>query len=321
MEQAWERMVTRRMYVTGGLGSAPHIEGFGGDYELDPEYAYNETCASLASLFWNWEMSLLTGAARYSDLFEWQLYNAANVGMGQTGETYLYNNPLAVHQGVTRQDWYVVPCCPSNLSRTFADLGKYLYSHDGANIWIHQFLTSETEINGVKLKVETGLPWHGKMRVHVKPEAAKELTLHVRKPSWTVAFQPNVTGSGYDPRQAEYESITKVWSAEGETLEFDFEPSIQLRSAHPKVQGHAGKVAVTRGPLVYCLESIDNPGVEIFTAQLDPASLRDEFIPDLLDGCVVVHGKTMDGKPLTFIPYFLWGNRDPSQMAVWVRSQ
>ncbi len=101
LEQAWERMVTRRMYITGGLGAVPGLEGFGEDYELDPEYAYAETCASLASLFWNWEMSLLTRNARYSDLFEWQLYNATNVGMGQNGDTYLYNNPLAAHGGVT----------------------------------------------------------------------------------------------------------------------------------------------------------------------------------------------------------------------------
>ena len=114
LEQAWERMVMRRMYITGGLGAVPGLEGFGRDYELDPEYAYAETCASIASLLWNWEMALLTKNARYADLFEWQLYNATNVGMGQNGDTYLYNNPLKVHGGVVRQAWYVVPCCPSN---------------------------------------------------------------------------------------------------------------------------------------------------------------------------------------------------------------
>jgi DUF1680 family protein len=318
MEQAWERMVTRRMYITGGLGSAPHIEGFGNDYELDPEYAYNETCASLASLFWNWELSLITRDARYSDLFEWQLYNATNVGMGQNGDTYLYNNPLAVRHGVTRQGWYVVPCCPSNLSRTFAGFGKYIYSHDENDIWIHQYVSSETTINDVKIKVESELPWNGKVKIHVKPEAQKEFTVHMRKPSWTIALPKESTASGYDPRLADYESITHVWSADEGILEFNFDMSIQLRRAHPKVQGHAGKVTVTRGPIVYCLESVDNPGVDIFTAQLDPASLRDEFIPDLLGGCVVIHGKTTDGKPLKFIPYYLWANRGEAQMTVWV---
>ena len=324
LEQAWERMVTRRMYVTGGLGSAPEIEGFGGDYELDPEYAYTETCASIASLFWNWEMALLTGKAQYDDLFEWQLYNATAVGMGRNGDTYLYNNPLEVHQGVTRQGWYVCPCCPSNLSRTFADLGKYIYSFEKDELWIHQYVGSETRIHlgvPVYIKIESELPWSGKVRIHVKSEETSQFTIHVRKPS-SDGSSPSKeqTASGYDPRSADYETITRIWSANGETLEFNFDTSLKLRRAHLKVKGHAGKVAVTRGPLVYCLESVDNPDFDIFNIRLNPASLHDEFVSDLLGGCVVIHGKTSDGKPLKFIPYFLWGNRGESQMTVWVHS-
>ncbi|RPI90361.1 MAG: hypothetical protein EHM40_18565 [Chloroflexi bacterium] len=322
LEQAWERMVARRMYVTGGLGAAPGLEGFGRDYELDPEYAYAETCASLASLFWNWEMALLTREARYSDLFEWQLYNATTVGMGQNGNTYLYNNPLAVHQGVARREWYVVPCCPSNLSRTFADLGKYVYSSEEGNVWIHQYVGSETTVDvgvPVKVKVESGLPWTGKVRILVKPGIQKGFKINLRKPSWAAAsLGEQTTASGYDPRNAHYDTFLRVWSPQGETLEFNFDMSIQLRRAHPKVKGHVGKVAITRGPLVYCLESVDNPGVDIFAAQLDPASLQDELVPDLLGGCVLIHGRTTDGKPLKFIPYFLWANRGESQMTVWV---
>jgi uncharacterized protein len=326
LEQAWERMVTKRMYITGGLGAVPGLEGFGGDYELDPEYAYAETCASLASLFWNWEMGLITKNARYSDLFEWQLYNATNVGMGQDGETYLYNNPLAVHGGVTRKEWYVVPCCPSNLSRTFADLGKYLYSFEENNLWIHQYTSSETTVDvgvSVNIKIDSELPWNGKVRIHIKPDAQEDFKIHMRMPSWDSPNQSGdqTTASGYDPRRAHYESVSRVWSPEAETLEFNFDMSIKLRRAHPKVKGHEGKVAVTRGPLVYCLESVDNPGMNIFTAQLDPSTLRDEFVPNLLGGCVVIHGKTTDGKLLKFIPYFLWANRGESQMTVWVNSR
>ena len=132
LQAAWERMVIRRMYVTGGLGSLPDLEGFGDDYELDPEYAYAETCAALASILWNREMGSITGEAKYSDLTEWQLYNAASVGMGWSGRDYLYNNPLAARGGVRRKPWYAVPCCPSNLSRTFADLGETIYAKRGA---------------------------------------------------------------------------------------------------------------------------------------------------------------------------------------------
>ncbi len=355
LEQAWERMVTRRMYITGGLGAAPGFEGFGNDYELDPEYAYAETCASLASLFWNWEMALITKDARYSDLFEWQLYNAANVGMGQNGDTYLYNNPLSVHQGVTRQGWYVVPCCPSNLSRTFADLGKYIYSFEEENLWIHQYISSETTVDvgvPVKVRIESELPWGGKVLFYVDPAETRKFKLHLRIPSWdptamiqmhelvkeqmvnnseehfshcinlsgltTVAEHfKQKTASGYDPRLSWFTSIHRTWSP-GDILEFNFDMSIKLRRAHPKVKGHAGKVTVTRGPLVYCLESVDNPDVDIFTAHLDPDSLSNEFVLNLLGGCVVIHAKTMDGKPLKFIPYFLWANRGESQMTVWV---
>src|SRR5215216_4515875 len=145
LERAWNRMVTRRMYITGGIGSLPGLEGFGNDYELDPEYAYAETCAALANLFWNWEMSQLTGEPKYSDLFEWQLYNAAAVGFGLDGSNYLYNNPLTCYGGVTRKPWYAVPCCPSNLSRTLADLGKYIYSADKGKLDIHQYISSEVQ--------------------------------------------------------------------------------------------------------------------------------------------------------------------------------
>ena len=324
LQQAWERMVTRRMYITGGLGSAPEIEGFGDDYELDPEYAYAETCASIASLLWNWEMALLTEKAQYSDLFEWQLYNATNVGMGQKGDTYLYNNPLAVHGGVTRKEWYSCPCCPSNLSRTFADLGKYVYSFDENGLWIHQFISSETIIDlgvPVKIKIESELPWNGKARIYVKPETSKDFNVHLRLPSWrSDALNKDFTASGYDPRQSDYKTISRIWSSEGEALEFNFDMSIQLRRANPKVKGHAGKVALSRGPLVYCLENVDNPDGDIFTAQLDPSSLQDEFVPDLLGGCIVIYGQTADGKSLKFIPYFLWANRGESQMTVWVNA-
>ena len=357
LEKTWEHMVTRRMYVTGGIGSLPAIEGFGNDYELDPEYAYAETCAALASLFWNWEMAQLTGEAKYSDLFEWQLYNAASVGIGLDGTTYLYNNPLTCHGGVTRKPWYAVPCCPSNLSRTFADLGKYIYSFEENNLWIHQYISNEATIDvgfPVDIKIESELPWNGKVLIHVNPAEKCKFKLHLRAPSWhsmamiqmhkpaqdqmiknsnehfshtvsssglkeSVPYHKQKTASGYDPRLSWFQVVNRTWSP-GDILEFDFDMSIKLRHAHPKVKGHQGKVAITRGPLAYCLESIDNPGVDIFEAKLDPSTLAETFVPDLLGGAMKITAKTTDGKALTFIPYHLWGNRGSSQMNVWVNS-
>jgi DUF1680 family protein len=339
LERAWERMVARRMYVTGGIGSLPGLEGFGNDYELDPEYAYAETCAALASLFWNWEMAQLTGEAKYSDLFEWQLYNAAAVGMGTDGDTYLYNNPLTCRGGVTRKPWYAVPCCPSNLSRTWADLGKYVYSTNNrhcegearSNLVIHQYISSPFEHERTKIEMQSDFPWNGNVRIKI--DSSAEFTLHLRLPSWSQNPQIKINGedvdsragyypalptaSGYSPHTSHFLSIPRAWTP-GNLLEITFDMPIQLRRAHPKVKGHAHKVAVTRGPLVYCLESTDHPSLDIFNVKVDTASLQPAFDPSLLGGIMKIEGKSQDGQSLTFIPYFLWGNRGESTMTVWV---
>ena len=338
LEQTWDHMVARRMYVTGGLGSLPILEGFGKDYELNPEYAYAETCAALAGMFWNWELALTTGKARYSDLFEWQLYNAAAVGMGLDGQGYLYNNPLGSRGGLSRQAWFDIPCCPSNLSRTWADLGRYIYSFDRENLWVHQYIGSQVTLESlglVEVLLDSGLPHSGHAAIRLTPRSPAEFTLQLRLPSWSTATRVTVNGGplavpaaspagepaagGYDPRPAQFLPIRRTWSA-GDRIEMAFDLSITLRHASPRVRGHSGKAALTRGPLVYCLESVDNPGVDLFSCRLDPASLRVEPVPDLLGGVQLLRGTTVDGRPLTFIPYALWANRGPSQMTVWVRT-
>lgn len=350
LEQAWEHMVTRRMYVTGGIGSQPRLEGFGKDYELDPEYAYAETCAALGCLFWNWEMAQLTGEARYSDLFEWQLYNAAGVGMGLDGTTYLYNNPLLCRAGVRRQPWYAVPCCPSNISRTYADVDKYIFSTQPGELRIHQYISCqhhELIIRGedgvattVDLEMQSALPWDGHAHLKItdignpNPGQPGAFELLLRQPTWCSEMriaingdvvvnamgydiEKDVTASGYDPRQATFQHISHPWAA-GDVVEIDFDMPVQLRRAHARVNGHGGKAAITRGPLVYCLEDVDNPGLDIFTARLDPVSLEANFDAGLLGGIMKLIGKTTDGAQLIFIPYFLWGNRGASRMTVWV---
>ncbi|MBN1303027.1 MAG: glycoside hydrolase family 127 protein [Anaerolineales bacterium] len=336
LEQVWEHMVTRRMYVTGGIGSLPALEGFGNDYELDPEYAYAETCAALASIFWNWEMGLLTREAKYSDLFEWQLYNAAAVGMGLDGKSYFYNNPLTCRSGVIRQPWYAVPCCPSNLSRTWADIGKYIYSQTDDAIEIHQFISSQFSTELADFEIHSDLPWKGKSTIKVTPSKASErFSINLRIPGWSsdthvlcageVMELPSIPRSsdtaagGYDPRQGQWLSLQCDWKA-GDRIDIEFDMSIKIRKAHPKVKGHQGKVVVSRGPIVYCLENIDNPDVDIFTIQLDVSTLTEIFASDLLGGTMIIKASSIDSKTLTFIPYFLWGNRGESNMTVWVNA-
>lgn len=339
LRAAWEHMVLRRMFVTGGIGALPGLEGFGRDYELDPEYAYAETCAALANIFWNWEMALATGEARYSDLLEWQLYNAAAAGMGIAGDTYLYNNPLACRGGVVRRAWYAVPCCPSNLSRTWADLGRYIYSMAEGDLYVHQWIGNRARLPlgaGTEVEIVSGLPWRGEVTVRLMPIRPVEFGLHLRVPSWAAGKTriwingepmplptppPSAaqTASGFDPRTAHWIRVRRRWNT-GDEIELAFDMAITLRRAHPRVRGHAGKVALTRGPLVYCLESTDNPDLDIFSARIVPASLRAESAPDLLGGIIALRGQTIAGRPVMAIPYALWGNRGASQMTVWVGS-
>lgn len=338
LEMSWERMVTRRMDVTGGLGAVPVLEGFGRDYELDPELAYNETCAAIASLYWNWQMTLLTGKACYSDLLEWQLYNAVSVGMGVQGDCYFYNNPTLCRGKVTRQPWFSIPCCPSNLSRTYADLGRYLFSDDEQNLWVHQYIgSSMNEISSLlaRITLESELPWSGKVKMTLSPKIEKPFTLRLRIPSWSRKFNLKVNGEwidsgnsyespedqtacGYDPRKAYYIPILRKWG-EGDQIEIDFDESIRVLFPHPQVRALRGRAAVSRGPLVYCLESVDNPTADILNCAVNESSLTVVPAPELFGGIQTIRGLSIIGENLVFVPYFLWGNRGQSKMTAWVK--
>jgi hypothetical protein len=346
LEAAWDHMVRRRMYVTGGIGSLPTIEGFGRDFELDPVTAYCETCAALGSMLWSWEMTRITGQARYADLFEWQLYNAAAVGIGQDGVSYLYNNPLASHGGLTRAAWFKCPCCPSNVSRIWADLGRFLYTFQGDDLWVHQYVGSETAgERGLGIRMTSGLPWDGTARLTLTPETPAAFTLHLRIPSWcrrastalpgfrlwingdpleidgppAAGPDHSPTASGIDPFASVYLPVTRTWSP-GDVVELAFEMDLHVRATHPRVKATRGRVALTYGPLVYCLESVDNPDVDLFAVQVDPVTLRAEFSTDHFGGITVLSGRTVGGELLTFIPYFLWANRGESRMTVYVQA-
>jgi DUF1680 family protein len=192
----------------------------------------------------------------------------------------------------------------------------------------------------VKIDLQSGLPWDGKVRIVLDPETATDFTVHLRIPSWTEQFVIRINGqpypsqshlptnskeptaSGYDPRQAWFMPIHRIWS-HGDVLEVEFDMKIKLRRASTRLRGHKNKITLTRGPLVFSLESVDNSGVDIFAARLDPLSIVDQsvkvtFLPALLGGTDIVTCKTTDDNDLIFIPYFLWANRGESQMTVWV---
>jgi DUF1680 family protein len=270
--------------------------------------------------------------------------------MGLEGDTYFYNNPLSCRGGVSRKAWYAVPCCPSNLSRTWADLGKYIYKYDPGAVTIHQYITNRSAIiinveniqkAEVKLEMQSSLPWEGEVVIRIldvisaNSSHAGEFSLRLRQPSWAVRMHIAVNGqavmeavlenqngqpetsAGFDPRWAEFRTLKRVWQ-QGDVVTIHFDLPVKLLKLHPRVRGHASKAAVSRGPLVYCLEDVDNPGVDIFRAQVNPESLSTVYDSDLMGGVAKILGRSTRGEALTFIPYFLWGNRGPSRMTVWV---
>jgi uncharacterized protein len=336
MEKSWENMVTRRMYVTGGIGSLPLIEGFGRDDELDPEVAYTETCAALGSLFWNREMALLTGDSRYDDLFEWQLYNAALVGIGGDGCTYFYNNPLVNPGRIQREPWYEVPCCPSNISRTWASIGTYLYSCDGQQITIHQYAGSEAELKtdpAVKISVDSGLPWAGNVKIKINMKQQVPLSLKLRIPWWTEDFKVNINGEPINPRiegrlsdplrvncgldfsSGGYIRLHRDFE-DGDEIKLDLGMPIRVLRQDPRVRSCRGMAAITRGPLVYCLESVDNPEGELIP-RIEVVTLKLRQGEGFFQGIPLIEAINKNGEPLIFIPYFMWGNRGRSRMSVF----
>ncbi len=338
--QRWTDMISKKSYISGGTGSLPISEAFGRAYELDPASAYAETCAALGSMFWNWEMTLLKPDAAYADLFEHLLYNAALVGIGQDMVCYLYNNPLENNNGLQREPWFEIPCCPSNLARTWAALPGYIYTHEGDALWIHQFIGSTFEHvlpsgNPVFIKLDSSLPWQGDVKLYVDPPEAHEFTLNIRIPSWfqevnvtlngseyslgtAAALKFSATASGYDPRDAQYVALLRTWQP-GDVLEFNFSMPIIILYPHPRVKSCRGKVAITRGPLLYCLEAQDNPGIDIFNVALLSSSLSVRFDADLFGGVTVIEGTSDSGQALTFIPYAWWANRADTRMVVYVK--
>jgi len=339
LQIVWDHMVKKKMFVTGGIGSIPGIEGFGRDYELDPEYAYCETCGALGSIFWNWEMTLLTGEAKYADLLEWQLYNAASVGISKDGKSYLYRNPLVSRGDISRKGWFAIPCCPSNLSRTWASLGQYIYSYQGNSIWIHQYIGNETHNNpeslsSMKFTVNSDFPWHGNVQIKIDLNSLEFFALYLRIPSWVEDYslkindedekirKPEIscakTASGYSPFKSYYISLEREWNP-SDRIDLHFPMKIQILHSHPKVKHNFGKSTITRGPIVYCMEKVDNPNIEIFNAKIVSSSLHIEPT-ELFGGVYMIKGQTDSGTDVVAIPYYCWANREPSEMTVMVET-
>ena len=323
MDTAWLKLVDAKMYVTGGLGSLPIIEGFGRPFELDNGYAYAETCAAIGSVLWNRELSLAHGDdARHADLTEWQLHNAVAVGVSVTGDRYFYRNLLSSDGGIERRPWYPTACCPSNISRLWAELDRMVLSVAEGVVRVEQYISSTTRLgDGTVVAIESGFPWSGAVSITV--DAPRPTRLLFRVPGW--AARCRVALDGRDERLIErvpvpvfgaarftaatYEELALPGGKSHVRLEFDM--AVSALRAHPKVRCDRGRVALVRGPLVYCAEAVDNPGIDLESVAVDPTALRAEGDPSFLGGgCVAIVGTDSRGRALRLVPYHLWGNRD-----------
>jgi uncharacterized protein len=345
LKRLWQDMRQRKMYLTGGVGSRSEGEAFGEPYELPNTQAYTESCAAIANLMWNFRMLAITGESRFTDVMERALYNGINSGMSLEGTLYCYRNPLASDGEKIRNPWYDTTCCPPNLQRMLASLPGYLYGAGADGSWyVHLYHASEMRsASGVKLKQETQYPWSGRVDITVTPAAqASTFTLYLRIPEWSRRTTVSVNGKplGQAVTAGSYLPVSRAWKP-GDTVRLELDTAIRLTAANPRVPEGWGKVAVERGPLVYCLEqpdqaeSVDVGDALIAESRKFTAGTRNDSLGGAL---TIVHQGLVYSKPLsdaplyaevgelparkaaslTFIPYYAWANRGPSRMRVWI---
>jgi hypothetical protein len=354
LDRLWKDLVDRKMYITGGVGSYADGESVGMAYDLPNERAYAESCAAIANLMWNWRMLTAKATAPYADVLEEALYNGINSGMSLSGTLYCYRNPLESRGGEdSRQPWYDTTCCPPNLERTFAAIPGYLYSTSPTGVYVNLYHTSTLDWHledgtGLKVVQRTKYPWQGDITLKVRPAKTATFTLYLRIPGWSGKATVTVDGkpAAGKPKGGEYFAIHRAWQGE-HTVQLQLDMAPRLVEANPRVPEDYGKVAVQRGPLVYCLEQLDQEDkaslldVALSASSAPNYGFTSEFRPDLLGGVVVLqHKGVAASKPnseeplyrtlesttrgetqevnLTFVPYYAWGNRLQGTMVVWI---
>jgi DUF1680 family protein len=312
VRRIWDNAVTKKMHITGGVGVFRQEEMFGPEYLL-PNDAYLETCAAVGMAFWAHQMGLALQDGSAADVFERALYNNVLAGLSLSGDRYFYQNPLAANGDHSRWHWHRCPCCPPMLLKLIARLGGCIYATDGKTLWLSHYVSSRvsTRVAGgdVTLEQATGYPWSGDVRITVTPARKAVFGLALRIPSWCGSWTVAVNGAPERRvrKSKGYVCIERRWEP-GDRVELALAMPPNLVEAHPLVEADRGKVAIQRGPLVYCLESVDNGDNVDPLLPLRP-QLRAESRQDLLGRVTVVSGAAADGRSFVAIPYFAWGNR------------
>lgn len=344
-EALWADITEKRMYVTGGFGPSAENEGFTSDYDLPNATAYAETCASVAMIFWAQRMLNLDLDGKYGDTLERALYNGALVGLSRDGENYFYDNPLESDGSHERWAWHPCPCCTMNASRLIASVAGYFYSTASDELAVHLYggTSATLDIGGTAVKITevSDYPWSGDISINLDPTKPTEFSLKLRIPAWTIGASASVNGEEIDVAsnlKRGYLTIRRQWQS-GDTVQLDLPMPTTRIYAHPAVADDRGRVSLARGPLVYCVEQADNPDAVIPDMILPrDAEISATTRDDLFDGIMQIsaEGQSISrtdwsgalyrpapstGTPtrITALPYYLWNNRGPNPMAVWLR--
>ena len=352
MKSVWEDVVYRNMYITGGIGSSGSNEGFTVPYDLPNENAYCETCASVGMVFWNQRMNLLTGESKYIDVLEKSLYNGALDGLSQSGDRFFYGNPLASNGKNSRREWFGTACCPSNIARLIESLGDYIYATSNDGILVNLFVGSNTNVflqkTNVTIKQQTNYPWDGNIKLSVSPEKNSKFKVYVRIPGWA-QDQPS-PGDTYKylhkdaaqfiltvnnkpatyQLQNGYAVINRDWK-KGDVVQLNLPMEVKKVISIDSIKDNRNRVALQRGPIIYCVEHADNNGKAMNIIIPDIAVFIAEKKDDLLNGIVTLAAEVPVAEPspdgtsiitqkrkVTAIPYYSWNNRGPGQMQVWL---
>ena len=348
LDHLWDDVVGRKMYITGGLGTGQYDdEGFGDAYLLPNDSAYNESCAAIAHVFWQYRMNLLKGQSKYADMMELALYNGVLSGISISGDHFFYQNPLASENGGPRDSWIGLSCCPTNLSRIFPQIGGLVYAQSKKQVLVNLYAAGTAKLqmddgSTLKLTQQTEYPWDGKVRLTVDPAQATDFSLKLRIPGWAIGrpvpsdlyrtsdakVSPivlTVNGEKTDaaPGEDGYVHLQRIWKA-GDVVKLDLPMPTRRILANEKVEADRGKVTLMRGPMVYCLEAADQPDVNLTRLILPRAAeMTAKHRNDLLGGVTVLEGEALaDGsKPIkvTAIPYYAWQNRSKGAMTVWIQ--
>ena len=320
MDRLWDDVVHRNMYITGGVGSSHDNEGFTEDYDLPNLDAYCETCASVGMVLWNQRMNQLTGDSKYIDVLERSLYNGALAGISLGGDRFFYVNPLESKGDHHRQEWYGCACCPSQLSRFLPSIGNYIYASSDDALWVNLYIGNTGQIRigetDILLTQETDYPWDGSVKLTISTSQPLEKEIRLRIPNWCKTYDLSINGKRINVSEEKGYAVIKDWKSQ-DVIALDMDMPVEIVAADPHVKENFGKRAIQRGPLVYCMEEIDNP-VYFDQIQLSPSTtFQTAFASDILNGIKTIktNGRAQSA---TFIPYYAWDNRKAGKMRVWI---